>query len=145
MNLRDRLKGRKGPPPIPPLPKASKASPPPIPPHAAAQLAAAPPERKRRDVQEVIVGNERPATLEALEDAIVRLSDRLLQKVHLIVSRTPMSPLTWLQSQQLRAEIGLHSTLVAAAARWFERYRRKERSIEVDAWPEDEPTLKMKR
>lgn len=113
-----------------------KAKPPPIPPL---------PERKRRDVQEVLVGNEKPSTLEALDNAIVKLSDVLVQKVHLIVSRGPISPLTWLQSQQLRAEIGLHMRLVSAAARWFERYRRKERSVEVGPFGDDEPTVKMRR
>jgi len=110
--------------------------PPPIPPL---------PERKRKDVQEVIVGNERPSTLEALDNAIVKLADVLVQKVHLIVSRGPISPLTWLQSQQLRAEIGLHMRLVSAAARWFERYRRHPKATEVGPWGDDEPTVKMGR
>jgi hypothetical protein len=113
-----------------------RPKPPPIPPL---------PSRKRQDVQEVIIGNEKPATLEALNEAITKLSEHLQQKVHLVVSRGPISPLTWLQSQQLQVEILLHSQLVAAAARWFERYRRKERSVEVGPWSDDEPTVPMRR
>lgn len=128
MNLRDKLKPK----------------PPPIPPHAAAQLAAAgkPVERKRRNVQEVKLGDEQPSTVAALDDVILKHSHRLLQKIHLVVSVGPISPLTWLQSMQLKAEIGLAMRQVAASGRWFERYRRRERSVEVDQWPEDEPTLK---
>jgi hypothetical protein len=103
------------------------------------------PPRERRDVQEVIIGNEKPSTLEALDAAIVKLSNALLQKVHLIVTRGPISPLTWLQSQQLEVEILLHSQLVSAAARWYERYKRPERKVEVGPWPDDEPTVKYRR
>jgi len=139
VNLRDRLKRAKAsPPPLPPLPKATKASPPPLP-------AAKPPPRPRRDVQEVIVGNEKPSTIAALDAAIVKLSNHLVQKVHLIVARSPISPLTWLQSQQLRSEIGFTMRLVAAAARWFEHHKRAERSVEVDGWDEDAITVKTTR
>jgi hypothetical protein len=110
--------------------------PPPIPPL---------PARKRQDVQEVIVGNEKPSTLEALDAAIVKLSNHCVQKVHLIVSRGPISPLTGIQSMQLRSEIGLAMRLVAAAARWFERYRRNPRATEIGPWGDDEPTVKMRR
>jgi hypothetical protein len=113
-----------------------RPKPPPIPPL---------PPRKRQDVQEVIVGNEKPSTVEALDNAIVKLSNHLVQKVHLIVSRGPISPLTGIQSMQLRAEIGFAMRLVAAAARWFEHHKRADRSVEIGPWSDDEPTVKMRR
>jgi hypothetical protein len=153
VNLRDRLKTLKWRRPSPqthlgyPAKAPPPKCPPPIPPHAAAQLEAAAkrPDRKRRDVQEVRFGKEQPSTVAALDDLILKHSHRLLQKVHLVVSVGPISPLTGLQSQSLRAEIGLAMREVAGAARWFERHKRPQRSVEVDGWGENEPTVKTTR